>query len=351
MKKIIRNSFALGVCALLLGPSYGQASAKENSNLTSEQKNILQQSEEDQSNDLTFDQIDKFTIGQGEQFVMEYLKKNNLNYSIGSPEFIEFLNGLAFEEPDKGVKTEASFDIMDAYANVYLEKLDYAQSVNPDVEMKPFQLDSATKSKTIEETRLENEQKNKEFEEEVEKEYQQEKATNKVTAAASYNRSNARAYMEKYWKSYNKSYRSFSNDCTNYASQVVQAGGMRQEGQSASPGYHSTTKSWYYRSLPSYAYTYSTSWSVVKDFYSYWAGHKGHSHKMFKGHKDPASYTSTGDIIILRDQKTGIWHHTIIDNGRTAAGYVAYSGHTNNHLKKSLYNVDGSKYDFYCIKF
>ena len=72
---------------------------------------------------------------------------------------------------------------------------------------------------------------------------------------------------------------------------------------------------------------------------------------MLKGRKDPSGYTSTGDVIILRDQKTGVWKHTVIDNGRTDAGYVAYSGHTNDHLHKSLYNVDGTKYDFYCIKF
>ena len=237
---------------------------------------------------------------------------------------------------------------MDAYGSVYLSEFDYAQLIDP--EINSFQLDQSMKNKTIKEIRLQNEKVNGELEDEIEKLHILANST-KAKTATTFNRSSAKAYMKKHWNSYNGNYRSFSNDCTNYASQVVQAGGMRQEGSSASPGHHSTTTKWYYKNLPSYAYTHSTSWSVVKDFYKYWTGHKGHSHKMFKGHKDPASYTKTGDIIILKDQKTGVWKHAVIDNGRTKAGYVAYSGHTNNHLNKSLYNVDGKKYDFYCIKF
>ncbi|MDY0404194.1 amidase domain-containing protein [Virgibacillus sp. 179-BFC.A HS] len=345
MNKIFFSLLVLGLFTVI--PSYGHAQDKSLV-LTSEQKTILKEVEDKSSKELTLDQIDKFTIDQGEKMVLEYLKKHNLNYEIGSEDYINFLSSLAFEKPDTGVKKDPSFDIMDAYGSVYLNEFDYAQSIDP--ELDSFQLNQSIKNKTIKEIRLQNEKENEEFETEVEKLSTLANST-KATVAATFNRSKAKSYMKKHWKSYNPNYRKFKNDCTNYASQVVQAGGMKQQGSSASPGHHSSTTKWYYKKLPNNAHTYSTSWSVVKDFYKYWAGYKGHSHKMFKGHKDPASYTKTGDIIILRDQKTGHWKHAVIDNGRTKAGYVAYSGHTNNHLKKSLYNVDGKKYDFYCIKF
>ena len=96
---------------------------------------------------------------------------------------------------------------------------------------------------------------------------------------------------------------------------------------------------------------YTTSWTLVRDFYTYWAGHRGHSHEKFTGHAGIASYGATGDPIILRNQHTGSWHHTVIYNYTDSNGHVRYSAHTDAHLYKSLQNVNGYDYDFYVIKF
>lgn len=236
---------------------------------------------------------------------------------------------------------------------MYLDKLDHAQLDHPDIDS--FQLDQPTKDKTIKEIRIQNEQNDEKFLNEVENLYNKNANAIKIQPM-SFSRSKDRTYMQKHWNSYNyPTYKTFKVDCTNYASQVVHYAGYAKKGSSASAGHHSEPTKWYMdflgTRLDRKTYSWSNSWSVVHSFYNYWVGHRGHAHKMYKGHKGPSSYTHTGDIIILRDQKSGVWHHTVIDNGRTKAGYVAFSGHTKNRLHKTLYYVNGKKYDFYCIRF
>ena len=45
------------------------------------------------------------------------------------------------------------------------------------------------------------------------------------TTAYAYDREEATKYASKYWKNYNSEYDAFGNDCTNFASQVLSAGG------------------------------------------------------------------------------------------------------------------------------
>lgn len=95
---------------------------------------------------------------------------------------------------------------------------------------------------------------------------------------SSYSRSAAKKYMVNNWNKKTSQYgyygeNSGGGDCTNYASQVVLAGGMPMNttGFSFNRGHHKTTKGWYNQSVPrSAARTYSTSWTVVSDFYTYW---------------------------------------------------------------------------------
>lgn len=44
---------------------------------------------------------------------------------------------------------------------------------------------------------------------------------------ATFNHTKARDYALKYWKNYNSKYRKFDNDCTNFISQAMDAGGWR----------------------------------------------------------------------------------------------------------------------------
>ena len=110
-------------------------------------------------------QIDKFKIGEGEKFLNHYLKKHNLDYKIGSKEYIEFLNSIPFLDEDSDMKNDPKYQIIDAYASVYLDKLDYALLDNPDLES--FQLDKSIKNETIQEVRLQNEKKNSDLQENV----------------------------------------------------------------------------------------------------------------------------------------------------------------------------------------
>ena len=67
-----------------------------------------------------------------------------------------------------------------------------------------------------------------------------------------YNRLKAAQYAERYWKDYNPAYQAFEDDCTNFISQCLHAGGVPMWGQpNRSRGWWYSGKSWSY------------SWSVA----------------------------------------------------------------------------------------
>lgn len=84
---------------------------------------------------------------------------------------------------------------MDAYAKVYLDKLDHEQLDHPDIDS--FQLDQPTKDKTIKEIRIQNEQNDEKFLNEVENLYNKNANAIKIQPM-SFSRSKARTYMQKH---------------------------------------------------------------------------------------------------------------------------------------------------------
>ena len=62
-----------------------------------------------------------------------------------------------------------------------------------------------------------------------------------------YNRLKAVQYAERYWKDYNPAYQAFEDDCTNFISQCLHAGGVPMWGQpNRSRGWWYSGKSWSY---------------------------------------------------------------------------------------------------------
>jgi hypothetical protein len=117
--------------------------------------------------------------------------------------------------------------------------------------------------------------------------------------AGSYNRSAATAYADQYWSSYNPNYPSFPSDCTNYASQVLNAGGFPQNVDynlhTGMPQSTTDDSYWFYQGG-----VYSNSWSVAEDLRIHIAGYTPYTQMThYYGLQGSGSYNplSGGDLI------------------------------------------------------
>lgn len=113
---------------------------------------------------------------------------------------------------------------------------------------------------------------------------------------SSYNRDEAKRYAIKYAKQYNSKYRRFDNDCTNFVSQCLKAGGWEHEG-----GWYRDTTSWYY-------YFYNQTWTWVNAHYLYWF-------LQYSNRSEPGNGTmslSVGDLVFADWNFDGHIDHTMI---------------------------------------
>lgn len=100
--------------------------------------------------------------------------------------------------------------------------------------------------------------------------------------AGVYNREAAKAYAEMYAESHNTKYPLFKeNDCTNFVSQVLTAGGMKQVGQN-----YDSYQSWFcYTNDAKQLKKISLSWRSGRYFRRYWGNENGfgeNAAKIFK---------------------------------------------------------------------
>ncbi|SFI62524.1 amidase domain-containing protein [Thermoflavimicrobium dichotomicum] len=119
-----------------------------------------------------------------------------------------------------------------------------------------------------------------------------------------YNRAKAKAYAYKWWnKRNNKEYGYYSKvmggcydcwyDCTNFISQVIKAGGIKEVTKGNSY--------WYYRDLPSKP---SYSWGVANSFYSHFRGRAKMVDNIWK--------LKIGDVISFDFENDGRIDHTAV---------------------------------------
>lgn len=140
-------------------------------------------------------------------------------------------------------------------------------------------------------------------------------------------------YATDYATSYNTpEYDKFSSDCTNFASQILEAGGVSQEDYSPDE-----TKGWWHtrkKVLWWYDHDHSISWIRADTFAKY----MGVGYKT-KVHKDFSENLQKGDFIAYDKSSDGDWDHigfvtdiggTVIEDGKTYTNYKV-AQHTRNY--------------------
>jgi hypothetical protein len=156
-----------------------------------------------------------------------------------------------------------------------------------------------------------------------------------------YNRLKAVQYAERWWNSYNPAYQKFQNDCTNFISQCLQAGGAPMRGfPRRDAGW------WLQRSNWSY------SWAVANSLRLYFANSKSGLRAREVSSPDQLIL---GDIICYDFEGDGRFNHNTIVTGKDANGMPLVNAHTYNSRMRYWAYEDSSaytpsiKYKFYSI--
>lgn len=131
-----------------------------------------------------------------------------------------------------------------------------------------------------------------------------------------YDRREAVRYAERWWNSYNPKFEIFEDDCTNYISQCLLAGGAPMRGAPV------RNQGWWYQNN-----NWSFSWSVAHSLRWYLSG----STQGLQGKEvgDPESL-HLGDVICYDFQGDGRWDHNTIVVAKDAYGMPLVNAHTNN---------------------
>lgn len=134
-----------------------------------------------------------------------------------------------------------------------------------------------------------------------------------------YNRERAVQYAEQYWNQYNPAYRYFAeDDCTNFVSQVLYAGGLSME-MSNSP-----SRGWWYRQSGDKKDRWSYSWTVANALYQYL--NQGKRAVRY----NRADQLTIGDVICYDWEGDGRWNHNTVVTLIDGRGIPFVSAHSYN---------------------
>ena len=147
--------------------------------------------------------------------------------------------------------------------------------------------------------------------------------------AYKYNRLKAVRYAERWWNEFNPAYPKFNDDCTNYISQCLHAGGIPMWGQpNKSKGWWMEGKSWSY------------SWTVANALCQTLAASGG----IRTEEVGDARQLDLGDIICLDFQGDGRWDHNLIVTAKDRKGNPYVNAHTANSRRRYWAYEDSSAY-------
>jgi hypothetical protein len=296
-------------------------------------------------------QREDYTFGEIEQMIINYLKENNYDFEIGTPEFTDYVLNQMDYDADKKLASLKDYHLYVAYFSEYLYRLslfetelaeekdllELAKSSNEtllSVSGVTFSM-ASLKDKTIGD---------------IEKEVALEEALNQIlrinnkltnvvstNAVNTINLSAARQYASKYYNTYNPNYPRFSNDCTNFVSQILFAGG-RSMVSGPIKTLVSDTKYWFIKKRPDNTWSRSTSWTVVTDLFSHLTRTQPTTASISK--MGIHSYAKAGDVIQFKKEGATRYSHCMWVYSKTSNDLLL-SGHTNPALQKSFNGITG----------
>jgi hypothetical protein len=153
---------------------------------------------------------------------------------------------------------------------------------------------------------------------------------NGVRFSYNYNRLKAVQYAERWWNTYNPAYQKFENDCTNFISQCLGAGGAPMR------GHPNRGLGWWYRNS-----NWSYSWSVAHALRLYLGNSKSGLRTREVSSPDQLLL---GDVICYDFEGDGRFNHNTIVTGQDAFGMPLVNAHTYNSRQRYWAYEDSSAY-------
>lgn len=153
-------------------------------------------------------------------------------------------------------------------------------------------------------------------------------------AASTLERSKIVSYATKYWSSYNPAYRTFPNDCTNFGSQSMAAGGWTMV-----HGWFQSDSAWWYLSKPlPLSPGQSYTWGGAHNFYWFTKNRPRGSIAQ------QMNQLQTGDILQADwdgpsgHKPDGHMDHTMVVTGKSQSGEIFLTYHSNNRLNRAFFS-------------
>jgi len=186
--------------------------------------------------------------------------------------------------------------------------------------------------------------------------------TDMTKVSVSYNRTNAVNYAYTWWNGQNSNYPDFGdNDCTNFISQAMKAGGFSFKGSGDGCRDENTETEWYVnRKTPpvwclgsNRNWEWSTSWSVVYPFKRYFTYRNNYATELgwTTSASTAAYYLSKGDIVQLQRKEGSSWvsyHNMLVTKEDTSVGlYMTY--HSIDKKDNPLRNIPTSSTQRYLL--
>ncbi len=270
----------------------------------------------------------------GKQETIKYINSKGLSIKEGTPEYFNFLGNLLWGKYNKDLQTSPHFKEILKYAAHY-----YA---HPEI-LYPKQCNqhNGTFKNTVANF---NAQSNT--------------ATYDPVLAVSY----AYQYSIEGAHGQNPNFPDFRNsggDCTNFASQVVNAGNIPLNGSGTCSSY-STITQWYVNRAKWWClqtgWAWSTSWSVVGDFYTHQTQYENNADSTVFAKSQAHSlriYAVPGDIIQLETGGSK-WHSMIATKKQNGEIYLTYHSGPNgvdcvDHSLQSIINANNANIDHFFL--
>jgi hypothetical protein len=155
----------------------------------------------------------------------------------------------------------------------------------------------------------------------------------RARGTGSYDRERAVAYAHRYWDSANPAYPRFNDDCTNFISQCLHAGGIPMLFAKEK------TRGWWMRGGK--AGTWSFSWSVAHSLYLLLKSGKA---PMYAEQKHAAEELLPGDVICYDFNGDGRFQHNTIVVAKDEFNMPLVNAHTSNSQLRPWEYLDSTAY-------
>lgn len=139
-----------------------------------------------------------------------------------------------------------------------------------------------------------------------------------------YDRAKAVGYANKWWNSYNSAYRHFEDDCTNYVSQSLFAGGAPMSLGSRASG-------WWYKGSGGSGDVWSYSWTVANAFRWFLSNNRA---GLIAEEVDSPNQLTLGDVICYDFDGDGKWQHNVIVTAIDISGMPLVNAHSVNSRER-----------------